>query len=205
MLGLDIHGQLMCPGGLQVIARDSRASRLLAPTSSSLIATQLFEGNPWSIGTRNWRQPDQWPTKSIIQIKLKIRMNTEAMFRNWKSNMLTVFENWPWVGWGRPSYSWGSLPSWGWGSANSRTSGRAAASRISDWLVASTTRLTSTTERGKFSKGLIAEKNTRTEFLHLTGPVSCLFLEDSCPQSDWVFNISRGVPQSSLPLQCYHL
>ena len=31
MLGLDIHGQLICPGGLQVIVRDSRASCLLAP------------------------------------------------------------------------------------------------------------------------------------------------------------------------------
>ena len=54
------------------------------PTSSSLIATQLFDGNPWSIGTRNWRQPDQWPTKSIMQIRLNMRMNTLAMFRNWK-------------------------------------------------------------------------------------------------------------------------
>ena len=54
------------------------------PTSSSLIATQLFEGNPWSMGTRNWRQPDQWPTKSIMQIRLNMRMNTLAMFRNWK-------------------------------------------------------------------------------------------------------------------------
>ena len=62
--------------------RSPKISSRQLPTSSSLIATQLFEGNPWSIGTRNWRQPDQWPTKSIIQIKLKIRMNTEAMFRN---------------------------------------------------------------------------------------------------------------------------
>ena len=54
------------------------------PTSSSLIATQLFDGNPWSMGTRNWRQPDQWPTKSIMQIRLNMRMNTLAMFRNWK-------------------------------------------------------------------------------------------------------------------------
>ena len=65
--------------------RSPKISSRQLPTSSSLIATQLFEGNPWSIGTRNWRQPDQWPTKSIIQIKLKIRMNTEAMFRNWKA------------------------------------------------------------------------------------------------------------------------
>ena len=46
------------------------------------MATQLFLGKPWSMGTRNWRQPDQWPTSSIMQIRLKIRMNTDAMFRN---------------------------------------------------------------------------------------------------------------------------
>ena len=51
-------------------------------TSSSLMATQLFLGKPWSMGTRNWRQPDQWPTSSIMQIRLKIRMNMDAMFRN---------------------------------------------------------------------------------------------------------------------------
>ena len=53
------------------------------PTSSSLIATQLLRGNPCSMGTRNCRHPDQWPTSSIMQIRLNIRMNTEAMFRNW--------------------------------------------------------------------------------------------------------------------------
>ena len=46
------------------------------------MATQLFLGKPCSMGTRNWRQPDQWPTSSIMQIRLKIRMNTDAMFRN---------------------------------------------------------------------------------------------------------------------------
>ena len=53
------------------------------PTSSSLIATQLLRGNPCSMGTRNCRHPDQWPTSSIMQIRLNIRMNTDAMFRNW--------------------------------------------------------------------------------------------------------------------------
>lgn len=53
-------------------------------TCNSLIATQEFEGNPCNIGTRNWRQPDQWPMSSIMQIKLKIRMNTLAMLRNCK-------------------------------------------------------------------------------------------------------------------------
>jgi hypothetical protein len=46
------------------------------------MATHELEGNPWSIGTRNWRQPDQWPMSSIMQIRLKIRIKTEAMFRN---------------------------------------------------------------------------------------------------------------------------
>ena len=53
-------------------------------TSSSFMATQLLRGKPWSMGTRNWRHPDQWPTSSIMQIRLKMRMNTLAMFRNWK-------------------------------------------------------------------------------------------------------------------------
>ena len=53
-------------------------------TSSSFMETQLLRGKPWSMGTRNWRQPDQWPTSSIIQIRLKMRMNTLAIFRNWK-------------------------------------------------------------------------------------------------------------------------
>ena len=53
-----------------------------AVTSSSLIATQLCLGNPWSIGTKNWRQPDQWPTSNIMHIRLKIRMKTLAMLRN---------------------------------------------------------------------------------------------------------------------------
>ena len=51
-------------------------------TCSSLMATHELLGNPWSIGTRNCRQPLQWPIRSIMQIRLKIRMNTDAIFRN---------------------------------------------------------------------------------------------------------------------------
>lgn len=46
------------------------------------MATHELLGNPWSIGTRNCRQPLQWPISSIMQIRLKIRMNTDAIFRN---------------------------------------------------------------------------------------------------------------------------
>lgn len=52
-------------------------------TCNSFIATQEFGGNPWSIGTRNCRHPDQWPINNIIQMRLNIRMNTEAILRNW--------------------------------------------------------------------------------------------------------------------------
>ncbi len=51
-------------------------------TCSSLMATQELEGKPWSMGTRNWRQPDQWPIRSIMQIRLKIRMNTPSELMN---------------------------------------------------------------------------------------------------------------------------
>jgi len=44
--------------------------------------TQEFDGKPCNIGTKNCRQPLQCPIKSIIQIKLKILMNTEAILRN---------------------------------------------------------------------------------------------------------------------------
>jgi hypothetical protein len=46
------------------------------------MATQELGGNPWSIGTRNCRHPDQWPISSIIQMRLNILMNTLAMLRN---------------------------------------------------------------------------------------------------------------------------
>lgn len=59
---------------------------LLLLTCNSLIATQEFGGNPCSIGTRNWRHPDQWPISSIMQIKLNIRMKTDAILRNWGKN-----------------------------------------------------------------------------------------------------------------------
>lgn len=73
-------------GFLKEIRKQCRSSgmkieaRLL--TCSSLIATQELDGKPCSIGTRNCRHPLQWPMRSIMQIRLKIRMNTEAMLRN---------------------------------------------------------------------------------------------------------------------------
>lgn len=51
-------------------------------TVSSLMATHELGGNPCNIGTRNCRHPLQWPMSSIIQIKLKIFMKTEAIFKN---------------------------------------------------------------------------------------------------------------------------
>lgn len=61
-------------------------------TCSSLIATHEFDGNPWSIGTRNCRHPLQWPMRSIIQIKLNMRMKTDAMLRNCVWNESNVRE-----------------------------------------------------------------------------------------------------------------
>lgn len=46
------------------------------------MATQELDGKPCSIGTRNCRHPLQWPMRSIMQIRLKIRIKTEAMLRN---------------------------------------------------------------------------------------------------------------------------
>lgn len=70
-------GALRCP-----IVDQMRLLLLLLLTCSSLMATQELDGKPCSIGTRNCRQPLQWPMRSIMQIRLKIRMNTEAMLRN---------------------------------------------------------------------------------------------------------------------------
>jgi hypothetical protein len=52
------------------------------------MATQEFDGNPCSMGTRNCRHPDQWPISSIIQMRLNIRMKTLAMLRN--CNVITT-------------------------------------------------------------------------------------------------------------------
>lgn len=51
-------------------------------TCSSLMATHEFDGKPCNIGTRNCKHPLQWPINSIIQIKLNIRINTDAIFKN---------------------------------------------------------------------------------------------------------------------------
>lgn len=57
-------------------------------TWSSFMATHELEGNPWSIGTKNCRHPLQWPMSNIIQIKLNMRINTDAMLRNYKKTRL---------------------------------------------------------------------------------------------------------------------
>lgn len=57
------------------------------------MATHEFDGNPCSIGTRNWRHPLQWPIRSIIQIRLKIRINTDAIFKNCACAMKTPGPN----------------------------------------------------------------------------------------------------------------
>lgn len=46
------------------------------------MATHEFDGNPCNIGTKNCKHPLQWPINSIIQIKLNIRINTDAIFKN---------------------------------------------------------------------------------------------------------------------------
>lgn len=51
-------------------------------TCNSFMATQEFDGNPCNIGTKNCKQPLQWPINNIIQIKLNIRMKTDAIFKN---------------------------------------------------------------------------------------------------------------------------
>jgi hypothetical protein len=51
------------------------------------MATQELEGNPCNIGTKNWRQPDQWPISNMMLIKLKIRMNTPTEFKNCSYNL----------------------------------------------------------------------------------------------------------------------
>lgn len=63
-------------------------SKLKTGTCNSLIATHEFDGKPWSMGTRNCRHPDQWPIRSIMQMRLKMRMNTLAMLRNWNRGLI---------------------------------------------------------------------------------------------------------------------
>lgn len=65
--------------------RERKRERL---TCNSLMATQEFSGKPWSIGTRNWRQPLQCPINSIMHIKLNIFMKTLAILRNCRCHWL---------------------------------------------------------------------------------------------------------------------
>ena len=53
-------------------------------TCSSLMATQELLGNPCSMGTKNWRQPDQWAMRNITQTRLKILMKTPKELKNWR-------------------------------------------------------------------------------------------------------------------------
>lgn len=46
------------------------------------MATHVSGGKSCNMGTRNCRQPFQCPSNSIIQMRLKIRMNIPAMLRN---------------------------------------------------------------------------------------------------------------------------
>lgn len=51
-------------------------------TLSSSIETQQSLGKSSNMGTRNCRQPFQWPRSNIRHIKLNIRMNFPATARN---------------------------------------------------------------------------------------------------------------------------
>lgn len=59
-------------------------------TCNSLMATHELAGNPCKLGTRNCRHPDQCPMSNIMHIKLKILMNTLAMFKNYNENKMIV-------------------------------------------------------------------------------------------------------------------
>jgi hypothetical protein len=42
------------------------------------------------MGTRNCKQPDQWPTNSIMQIRLKIRMKTPIELSSCNRSLRTM-------------------------------------------------------------------------------------------------------------------
>ena len=73
-------------------------------TCNSLMATQESSGKPFSIGTRNWMQPDQWATKDMMQIRLKILANILANSPNcnkWTGLKIPVTRWWlprSWMG-----------------------------------------------------------------------------------------------------------
>ena len=48
------------------------------------MVTHESGGKPCSMGTRNWRQPDQCTISSIMLSRLKIFMNTPTDFSSWK-------------------------------------------------------------------------------------------------------------------------
>ena len=47
------------------------------------MVTHESGGKPCSMGTRNWRQPDQCTISSIMLSRLKIFMNTPTDFSSW--------------------------------------------------------------------------------------------------------------------------
>lgn len=62
-------------------------------TCNSLIATHELAGNACRLGTRNCKHPDQCPMSNIMQIKLKILINTLAMFKNYNNVTLSDYIN----------------------------------------------------------------------------------------------------------------
>lgn len=65
---------------------------ILTITCNSLMATHELAGNPCKLGTRNCRHPDQCPMSNIMHIKLKILINTLAMFKNYNKNKMIIIE-----------------------------------------------------------------------------------------------------------------
>ena len=53
--------------------------------------THELDGKPWSIGTRNCRQPDQCPMSNMIATRLKILMKTPSELKNCIQVLATTF------------------------------------------------------------------------------------------------------------------
>lgn len=66
------------------LKRFCRCFRSPTHTWSSFIATHELAGKSCRKGTRNCRQPFQWASSSIRQIRLKILINIDATLKNWK-------------------------------------------------------------------------------------------------------------------------
>ena len=130
------HDRYMCSAAASPAPPGTRRLRWRGSTCNSLIDTQQLGGKPCSIGTRNWRQPDQWPTSSIMQIRLNIRMNTLAMLRNWNNKVGyrdAVWVGWPLARWWPPSSRGENPAAWERGTGGSPTSDPPAASCRLGW------------------------------------------------------------------------